>query len=115
MEATLLVGESPPYAYPIIYFQLFSYFLENKCLYDVIWDLKMVKKVEDYSYLFSYNLDLPNHMLVGGANVNSLCQQGRPLISFTWRHTLIGTSIWRAKLIFAPLTASYFYAYCIKY
>ncbi len=43
----------------------------------------MVKKVEDDSEPFSYNLDLPDHMLVGGANVNSLCQQMRPLISFT--------------------------------
>ncbi len=51
MDATLL-GQSPPYTYPnprryfIFNFMIISFiFIKNKCLSDVIWDLKREKKV----------------------------------------------------------------------
>ncbi len=88
-----------PTRYFIFNFLIISFiFIGNKCLSDAIWDLKREKKslakggfelgsialksmcliiyATDTEWASLCSLDSPNHTLVGGVSVNSLCQQG---------------------------------------
>ncbi len=120
---TILVQYSPPYTYPnptwyFIFNFLVISFIENKCLYDVIWDLKREKKnvwqkvdskpgcsrqkrprhafyhLRHWSwwviaiFLLCWLSQSPNHMLVGGVSVNSLCQQGGLFALSVNRHSI---------------------------
>ncbi len=88
------------------------FFIENKCLYNEIQDLKregnkvqeggfelgsiaskrpwhtLYLPLELMNYPLFYNVDYPNHTLVGGVTVNSLCQQGG-LIALSVNKTLL--------------------------
>ncbi len=64
--------------------------IENKCLSDAIWGLKKGGKKFgiNIKQAYFYNVDYPNHTLVGGVSVNSFCQQGRLFALSENRHSI---------------------------
>ncbi len=102
-----------PTRYFIFNFLIISFiFIENKCLSDAIWDLKREKKSSakgefelgsivsksmcftiyateaDVKWVSFFSVDCPNHTLVGGVSVNSLCQQGGLFALSVNRHSV---------------------------
>ncbi len=93
-------------------------FIENKCLSDAIWEKEKESSAKggfelgsiasksmhlthytietDAEWAAFFSVDSPNHMLVGGVSVNSLCQQGGLLALSVNRLCLI---IW-VRLVF---------------